>query len=413
MDLPRNTKITIVASGVMSVSGGLLQMLMIFYYIELGYGRIYGSIISVSLIFSMVFTIVSGAIADRGFIRAMGLIGTILSPVSTMIFYFANSISLLLAGAILSSVGFSIRGTAYSLIIANETHGNKRTKAYSTLFMIQLGASIIGSALFGLSDVMAMWGFSRIESYRALLGIAMLNSLIALPIYLLVHPSSKKEHSSANIFQKDSSYISPKRALFGFTLQAFIIGFGASLFIPYINLYMKIRYGFSDSLLAVIGMLSNLSMMGGYAISPTLGEKIGPIKTVVLTQTGSVLLLISFPFMNAIILVIAVIIRWALMNMAAPVSSSLIMELIDVRQRGRARGIRNVGMSAGRMLGLPIGNNLIYTLPELAPVACGIVYAFAVLVIAFTFKGKKISMSGIPIMQNLQSRPGTFPKTPK
>jgi MFS family permease len=87
-------------------------------------------------------------------------------------------------------------------------------------------------------------------------------------------------------------------------------------------------------------------MVAGFIAIPWLSEKIGRARSAVLTQIASlpflVLLAITSSFLVASS---AYVMRMLLMNMAAPATTSLQMEVIRPEERGYAVGLMSMGQS--------------------------------------------------------------------
>jgi MFS family permease len=133
----------------------------------------------------------------------------------------------------------------------------------------------------------------------------------------------------------------------------FLIGVGAAILIPYMNVFFKDRFDISDSLLGLLFSLSSLFIGVGSVIGPALSTRLGgKIRTVAFTQLSSVVFMLMIGFVPSLwIAGFSFLMRAALMNMSAPLYSAFCMEKTPAHQQGMASSVLNVAWLIGWAVG--------------------------------------------------------------
>jgi predicted MFS family arabinose efflux permease len=134
---------------------------------------------------------------------------------------------------------------------------------------------------------------------------------------------------------------------------SFLIGIGAAILIPYMNVFFKDKFAISDSLLGLFFSLSSLSIAIGTLIGPHLTARLGgKVRTVAFTQFSSVIFMLMIGFVPSLwIAGFAFLMRAALMNMSTPLYSAFCMEQTPERQQGLASSVFNVAWQVGWSVG--------------------------------------------------------------
>jgi MFS family permease len=133
----------------------------------------------------------------------------------------------------------------------------------------------------------------------------------------------------------------------------FLIGMGAAILIPYMNVFFKDRFAISDSRLGLLFSLSSLFIGIGSLVGPRLTTRLGgKIRTVAFTQLSSVAFMLMIGFVpSPLIAGFAFLMRAALMNMAAPLYSAFCMEQTPEHQQGYTSSVLNIAWQIGWSVG--------------------------------------------------------------
>lgn len=142
---------------------------------------------------------------------------------------------------------------------------------------------------------------------------------------------------------------SPTRFIVKLAAPNFLIGIGAAILIPYMNVFFKDRFAISDAWLGILFSLSSLFIGVGSIIGPRLTTRLGgKIRTVAFTQFASIVFLLMVGFWPSVwVAGIALLLRAALMNMSAPLYNAFCMEQTPEHQQGFVSSVLNIAWQVG------------------------------------------------------------------
>ena len=151
-------------------------------------------------------------------------------------------------------------------------------------------AVAVGATLLA-GTFIAYLGFyynSTILGYRYVLAFAALFSFLAVIPFLMVRTSElshSDEQRKFNIFK-----IKNKLTIIKVCTPEFLIGAGAGLFIPFVNLYFKDVLNAGPKDVANYMSIARFTMLIGFVIAPLVAKRLGLLRSVVATE------LLSIPF---------------------------------------------------------------------------------------------------------------------
>ncbi len=332
------------------------------YLKSLGFseGKI-GNIISASTIGMVIMAIPASIIIRRHSIRRILLFATPIAMFSYLVQATSVNYFVIIGGGLtagLSSVFFRVASAPFFMRYSSS---KERPYLFSMQFALALVAGIAGSLLGGfLPGFIEKSGIIAYIAYRYALCIFSGFVLIALIPYFLIKEKHKKQIEKIKIH---SSHLLVK--LF---VPVFVVGIGAGLSIPFLNLYFKHVFKTATSLIGILYSGQQLLMITGLLVAPVVAEKIGKVKTVVFSQ------LISIPFLvvlgvthNFIFAALAFLVRAALMNMAQPLFTNFAMENVKQDEQPFTNALLVIGWTAGWGVSANIGGALIerfsYSMP--------------------------------------------------
>jgi len=183
------------------------------------------------------------------------------------------------------------------------------------------------------------------------------------------------------------------------TAPQVLIGFGAAILIPYINVFFKYQFSISDSLLGVLFSLSSLFIGVGSVIGPRLASVLGgKIRAITATQSSSLVFLLMLGFSPYLWLsASAYLVRTTLMNMASPLYSAFCMERTPEEHQGFVNSVLNLAWSLGWAIG-PFLSGVVQERYGFGPLffATSILYALAILLIWVFFKRTEMDAETAP-----------------
>jgi predicted MFS family arabinose efflux permease len=136
-------------------------------------------------------------------------------------------------------------------------------------------------------------------------------------------------------------------------LPNFLTGLGAAIVIPYLNVFFVEKFKLTNQWLGVLFSVGALLVGLGSALGPSLVNRLNSkIKTIVLTQTISLVFLLLLGFSNLVWLAaVGFIIRGVMMNMASPLYSAFAMEQIKSEDQGAVNSLLTIAWTVGWAVG--------------------------------------------------------------
>ncbi len=355
-----------------------------------------------------------GMLSDRiGRKRSM-VIGLILS---TIFLYMEVSVAdpaLILIAAFLANVAGGLYFLSQAPFMMRVSTPENRALLFSLNAGLLTLAGAFGNVFAGqLPALFGGWLGASARSavaYQAVLLVSIsLGILTLVPILLLHEPSpgqakAQKEDTSGagvGVSGRDSlRRVLSQPLIWKLTLPNLGIGLGASLLIPYLNVFLVERFHISDQALgALFGLSALLTGIGSIAGPRLVGPLGGKIRTVVFTQSGSLAFLLLLGFSPLFFPVaVAFLMRATLMNMAMPLYSAFAMEQVSERQQGIVNSVKELGWQGGYVVGTAV-SGLVQQSYGFSPLfaATALLYALATgLTWAFFHKHSEPVVAAVP-----------------
>ena len=143
-------------------------------------------------------------------------------------------------------------------------------------------------------------------------------------------------------------------------LPAFLVGCGAGLTIPFLNLYFRDRFGQNPEEIGSIFAAAQIFTMAGFLAGPILARRLSHVRAIVTTE------FLSIPFFMLLavadrlwVAVGAFWLRGALMNMNQPVSTAFAMEIVRPEEQAATNSLRMLSWNLSWMVSTAVGGWLI------------------------------------------------------
>lgn len=346
----------------MTVINGIIfsgwQLFFNIYMLQSGFTRDFlGIVNSLPALTGLLSGIPMGHLSDRiGRKRAL-FIGILLSGLSYLGQVTFKQPFLIAIMSALAGVFFMLIIVSGAPLMMKLSDASNRTLLFSLNYGLQTIAGAVGSLFAG--QLPALFGTllsvdpTSAVAYRAVLVMTILfGSTALIPLWMMREPKTFQIGP-----EPDSGLPNIKSGLTRLTIKLatpnFLIGMGAAILIPYMNVFFKDRFAISDSLLGLLFSVSSLFIGIGTLVGPRLTARLGgKIRTVALTQFTSVIFMLIIGFVPSLwIAGFAFLMRAALMNMAAPLYSAFCMEQTPESQQGLASSILNIAWQIGWSVG--------------------------------------------------------------
>lgn len=357
----RNARLYLFGSFLIGINFQVFMLLLNLLLKELGYveGDI-GLVASSRAVGMSVIAIPAGMLLSRVRLKPILMGSCVLFAFFSYFIATTQQFVLLLGFSILSGMAFSFYRVASGPFYMRNSTPEERTYLFSFSFGTNLMAGMIGAAGAGrLATVIGERSGDMVWGYQCTLFIGIGVSLLALIPFLLIRSAPPS---------KDEDRITLTRAQFGrrgrFYAKVFVtnfmIGMGAGLIIPFLNLYFRDRFNLAPDTIGLYYSIVHGSMLVGSLAGPVLVKRLGLVRTVVVTQVLSIpfMIMLSYTFWLPLA-VLAFVLRGGLMNLGVPLVTNLGMELAEKKEHGLVGALLMVGWTSSWMVSAAVGGSLI------------------------------------------------------
>lgn len=305
----------VLASFLWSFGANLVHFFLNFHLEALGYGRQAIGLAQALLLVGVVFTLPLAYLIPRlGYLKSLHLafllavLGGLLVGLGVLVFPGLAAYGL---------AGTLLQGAAAPLM-ARLVPPERRVALFSLQAALTAASGFFSTLLAGyLSDLLgARWVL-----------------LFALPFFVLAYPLVRGLPQGGGE-GRPLHFRGRLRAWLRLLLPQVVIGFGAGLVIPFLNLFLKEKFGLTYGTTGLLFALSSLATGAAMLLQPLLVARLGKLGAIVFVQA------LSLPFLAALawapwlpVVTLALLVRGALMNAAGPVYAALVMDYLPEEER--------------------------------------------------------------------------------
>jgi predicted MFS family arabinose efflux permease len=301
----------------------------------------------------------------------------------------AHAFNVIIAFSVLMGMAFTFSRVAAGPFYMRNSTPKERTHLFSFSFGVMLLAGMAGSQIGGrLVSVMASLAGDVVNGYRYTLYVAIAIGLLSLvPFSLLRKSATGNEETRINLSREQFK----RRGGFYFKMAFanFLIGLGAGLIIPFLNLYFRDKFGLSPATIGSFYFCTVLAMFIGTMSGPLLARRFGLVRTIVFTQLASIpfMLLLGYTVSTGAAF-FAYVLRACLMNIGVPIATNVSMELSEDGERGLVNALLMVSWNGSWMVSTAVGGNLIEHYGyALTFVVTSVLYVISTLFYFWAFRG--------------------------
>ncbi|MGB8658581.1 MAG: MFS transporter [Candidatus Zixiibacteriota bacterium] len=360
-----NARLFLVGIFFVGLNSAVFSLLLNLYFKELGFGEdLIGEILSLTAWGTAVISVPAALMIPKVQVKKILIVSVLLAAIFCFLqASLVRRTPLLAAGFFLGMAGSVTRVAAAPFLMQNSTP-KERTYLFSLHFGVYLVAAIVGSLGGGyLPNLFSGLAGSTILAFRYSLYFSVFLSLVALVPFLLITPErTAKGHPERARRRNQKLWTERGRLLFKLCFPFFVLGMGAGLIIPFLNLYFLERFGLPAGTIGVYFAVLQLCMLAGILVGPLLSKKIGMIKSIVSTQ------LLSIPFMLVLaftyrlpLAVFSFLFRGTLMNMSQPIGTNFAMEKVKEEEHAMANAMLMLSWTVSWAVSANLGGRLIKT----------------------------------------------------
>lgn len=336
-----NARLFLLSVLVLGFASSIVYLLLNIYLLSLGYKQDFiGLIAALPPLITALLAVPAGIVGNHIGHKQALIWGTLLIACGTL-----GVVAFPFPGALVTASGLAGLGGALLQVVTApfmiaESQARERTHLFSVQFAISTIAGFFGSLVGGaLPPLFArLWAYAPESTtvYQiTLAGAATLAFVGTFPL-LRMYSSSCREGAHAPLSWRLKT---PLRLVFKLTLPNLILGLGAGLFIPFMNVFLKLQFNAPDALLGTLFAFGAVGMGLASLAGPPLAQRIGKVRTMVWTQVLSIPFLVIMAFVPILwVAAVAFVVRYTLMPMSAPIYSLFVMEQVAPEDRATVNG---------------------------------------------------------------------------
>ncbi|MEK7468547.1 MAG: MFS transporter [Planctomycetota bacterium] len=374
-----NARRFLLANAFFALGGALLGVTRNLYLKEAGYNEAdIGYFLSAAQVGTVLCVVPAALLLDRWKMKPLLVLSVLISMAGS------GGTALLTGKALIAAASFvaGAGGAAFSVAASPFYARNSTPSERGHLFGVSIGLSALASTLGTLAVApLERWFGSGSDALRTMMLCGASGSILAvLPIAIL---SDTPGAAAVRRTFRDFLLARDWRTLLKLCIPDALIGAGAGLTIPFINLYFQGRFGKSPAQISYYFAASNAMNMIGFLAAPAIAQRFGRVATIAGSQ------LLSIPFFAALALttslpvaVVAFLLRSLLMNLSHPINSAFVMDMAAADQQAVTNSLKQVSWNVCWAISASAGGWMIhhvqvgrdgYTLPMLCTIGTYIV----------------------------------------
>ncbi len=368
------------------------QLFFNLFILARGYDKVFlGLINAAPWIAGLFFSLPLGALSNRMGRKNAMVAGMGVDFAMRALQVVVQSPELLVIVSFLEGIGFTLLIVSEAPFLMAASDDKNRSLLFSLNFGLLTLSSAIG-AVFARQMPSLVAGRMNVspESSTAYGAVLLFSLLIGLfSFWPLLRIDEREIHDNQVREQKTNILRAlKKRLIWKLFLPNVVLGFGAAILIPYMNVFFTEKFMLSSAALGVLFAVSSLLTAIGSIMGPALAQWMrSKIKAIVTVQGASLgfLVLIGFSPVSWVA-ELAYLVRGTLMNMASPLYSAFSMEVCEPQDQGAVSSMLNISWQAGWAVG-PILSGFIQQDYGFAPlfIATVILYTISTILVWLFF----------------------------
>lgn len=407
----RPARLYLVSEFLLWTGHGVFAVVFNLYLVEGGYSEGFvGRAVALNGLGLAMAALPAGLLAERWGRRRTLMLGLVLEAAGHALRASMVDPGLVLGTSFAVGAGQALFQIAAAPFLTEHSTPRERTHLFSMFFAAALLAGVVGSGLGGVvPDLIHAWApaLSLFVAYRIALVVGALFALLALL------PLLRLRGLSEHITLVPAVRLPPEavRSLAPVALNALLVGMGAGLVIPFMNLYFKDRFQCSASTIGVIFAVAQIVTAIASLAGPALARRFGKLRTAVASQ------LLSLPFLVTLgaeqhlgIAVVAFWMRATLMQASTPLVQAFVMEALPAELRARSTSLNNLVWNLGWAMSATLAGAIIerfgYAVPFYFTAA---LYLTAALTFYRAFRGRPETAGEVRLSEEAKGLRGDGP----
>jgi len=387
----RPARMFLLSTSLSWMAHGLNSVLFNLYLTEGGFRESFvGRVISLNALGVALLALPAGVLADRWGRRRCIVLGTVLEGTALAARASMLSPGVIAGASFLVGAGQALCAIAAAPFITEHSSARERTHLFSAFFSLELLAGVVGSMLGGwapplLVHLPAVAAPGLLVAYRITLLLGAAIALIAtVPMALRVGVRETAITHAREATGKAARQLMP------LAVNAFLIGAGAGLVIPFMNLYFAVRFQCSSAQIGMFFSIAAVSTALATALGPALARRFGKLRTATAMELLSLPFLVTLGAERRLATAVGAFwLRATLMQAGTPLINAFVMESLPPALRARASSLNNTVWNAGWAVSATLSGVIIQRFGYAVPFyITATLYAVAALTFYFSFRGQ-------------------------
>jgi len=351
----RNGKILLAVRLIQAFSASYVSIFFAIYLKTLGLSiSQIGLVLTGGLISSTLFNLAAGYLEARLGRRKILIFFGFISVIAGTIFAVFSNTALLIAVAIVASMGYAGGfGAAQMLervILAQSCEDYRRTELYAIRSTIGSVSTAAGSLFTGLLVVLVSWGLSEGSAYKVMFGVFAGLNLVMVLLYLLLDEEAEiklEESKQVSLCPETKRYLILLSILFSMDTLG-----GAFITQSLVAYWFFERFGLAMDKIGLIFSVSSLLSAVSFMTAARVSKRIGLINTMVYSHLPSSISLAAIPYMPNLWTSLVIYLGRSLLSMMdVPTRDSYTMAIVKPEERARFQSLLNIPRSVTLAIG--------------------------------------------------------------
>jgi predicted MFS family arabinose efflux permease len=302
---------------------------------------------------------------------------------------------LLASGALLSGALYMVHWVVAAPFFMRTARAEDRPDLFGLAHAVETAATLVAAWAVGrIAALAGGWLGSERDGLALGLGCAALAALASAPLFAQITlPADAQALPDGARAAPWWTHLRPRhpRLVWRLTLPAVLVGLGAGLIIPFMNLYFRDRFRLTPQQIGDVFAAGQVWTTAAFLLGPAMARRTGAVAAIVGTELASIPFFLMLAFSHELGWAVAAFwIRGALMQMNQPISSAFALELVPAPDHAVTNSYRQLGWNVAWMASTQLGGVWIahsgFTPPILAAVA---LYVCASVSFGWFFGGRR------------------------
>lgn len=363
-----NIRYFLLGNFMLGIASNMVQLLLNLYMKSLGFsGATIGVVLSYRAFGSFLIALPASFVVARLEPKLVLIVTAILLGTSYTAQSLFTSFGPIAAAVFFTGVFNSVYQVAAGPFFMRNSGTKERTHVFALNGALGMGTGVIGSLFGGIvKDIIFKRTQNEPYAYSMTLLTAVCFIIAAIVPFIKISRQTNNLPANQVWTPRNPSQVAGRFGKIDFALYlkilvpGFIVGMGAGLTIPYLNLYFKNTFAMSDSFIAVVFSLGQVVTFIGMMTGPIIARRISKQRTIFLTQVISIPFILVLTYLRFIpAVIIAFLIRQGLMNMSSPINDNFALEMVPHEQQHLMNALKMLNWTGSWMVSARISGNMI------------------------------------------------------